>query len=187
MGCVPQRFSHYQPGSKAALFSVTVVCAVIIYGLMNIALLNDSAVQVRKTAIQYKEKQSIHAPGPWVPQEKWVKFPGRMWQGYQLPVLTAQPLGRTGNVMGEYATLWALKHIYNATVLVTPRMKYKLSCFPSLSLPDCPGKKLERPPPHFTALSMTRKNNSEKSEGVVILHMDLVSVSTLSNDLMQLI
>ncbi|XP_037796617.1 galactoside alpha-(1,2)-fucosyltransferase 2-like [Penaeus monodon] len=138
MGCAPQRFYNYHPGSNAVLFFVAVICGVIVYGLIDIALLNDSALEVRKTAIQYKEKHSIHAPGPWVPQRKWVKFPDRMWHGYQLPVLTARPLGRMGNIMGEYATLWALKHIYNATVLVMPGMKKKLSCFPSLSLPDCP-------------------------------------------------
>ncbi|XP_027224020.1 uncharacterized protein [Penaeus vannamei] len=139
MGCAPQSFSHYLAGRKAALLPVVVVCAVIVYGLMNTALLNDSALEVRKTPFQYNGKQHIHAPGPWVPQRKWVKFPDHKWYGHQLPVLTALPLGRTGNIMGEYATLWALKHIYNVSVVVMPKMKTKLSCFPSLSLPDCPG------------------------------------------------
>ncbi|XP_063597206.1 galactoside alpha-(1,2)-fucosyltransferase 1-like isoform X2 [Penaeus indicus] len=81
------------------------------------------------------------APVTLIPPSKRVKYAKLSWLGYPLPVLTCQPKGRLGNLMGEYATLWGLRRTYNATVLVSPRMKTGLRMFPALSLPT-----LEAPP-----------------------------------------
>ncbi|XP_042889397.1 galactoside alpha-(1,2)-fucosyltransferase 1-like [Penaeus japonicus] len=42
--------------------------------------------------------------------------------------------------MGEYATLWGLRRIYNVTALVSPGMKKSLKMFPALSLPSLEGR-----------------------------------------------
>ncbi|XP_042212574.1 galactoside alpha-(1,2)-fucosyltransferase 2-like [Homarus americanus] len=71
----------------------------------------------------------------------WETYPGLNWRGLQLPILSAQPMGRLGNVMGQYATLLALGHAYNATVRLSPDMKrYLGKIFPNLTMPLVPGK-----------------------------------------------
>ncbi|XP_069944231.1 galactoside alpha-(1,2)-fucosyltransferase 1 [Cherax quadricarinatus] len=78
-------------------------------------------------------------PGTMVHPSAWVKY-NIKWRGLTLPVLTCEPLGRLGNVMGEYATLYALAHIYNVSVVIHPKMKNQLQDhFPYTSLPDLPG------------------------------------------------
>ncbi|XP_042858012.1 galactoside alpha-(1,2)-fucosyltransferase 2-like [Penaeus japonicus] len=147
---LPKCLQHHV-ATKAVIFPAFVICAVAAYGLLYTELLpmiktafsSKSLPEVRNVVVQYKEKHSLHAPGPAVPPSRWVRYPHHKWQGYPLPVLTALPLGRMGNVMGEYSTLWALKHIYNATVFVMPKMRERLMSFPSLSLPICPGKGAE--------------------------------------------
>ncbi|XP_068210983.1 galactoside alpha-(1,2)-fucosyltransferase 2-like isoform X1 [Palaemon carinicauda] len=61
------------------------------------------------------------------------------WHGLNLPVLTCSPLGRLGNTMGEYATMYALRNLYNASVVVNDVMKDRLRDFHHLSLPNLPG------------------------------------------------
>lgn len=71
----------------------------------------------------------------------WQKYPGKTWRGLQLPVITAQPMGRLGNVMGEYATLYAMGRVYGATVRQHPGMKKQLeTIFPNLTMPLVPGE-----------------------------------------------
>nr|XP_027223998.1 galactoside 2-alpha-L-fucosyltransferase 3-like isoform X2 [Penaeus vannamei] len=78
-----------------------------------------------------------------VPPTRWVKYK-RQWHGFQMPVITCQPLGRFGNVMGEYATLFALRRMYNASVVVAPAMSSQLNgTFPHLSLPRHPDYAFE--------------------------------------------
>ncbi|XP_045607865.2 galactoside alpha-(1,2)-fucosyltransferase 2 [Procambarus clarkii] len=70
----------------------------------------------------------------------WEKFPGRLWRGLQLPVMTVWPAGRLGNLMSEYATLYALGKTYGITVRIHPRMYTVLRRrFPHLSIPLLPG------------------------------------------------
>lgn len=86
-----------------------------------------------------QDKPLVPVRGPFVPQSRRVRFPDHRWRGYPLPALTAQPFGRLGNVMGEYASLWALARIYNVTAFLHPSMKAKLHFFDALSLPEIPG------------------------------------------------
>ncbi|KAK7017566.1 hypothetical protein SK128_027598, partial [Halocaridina rubra] len=73
-----------------------------------------------------------------VPPLAWMTYPRTSWYGMLLPVITSEPAGRTGNIMGEYATLYALHHLYNVSVVVTGSMKEHLGAFPRLSLPRIP-------------------------------------------------
>ena len=58
------------------------------------------------------------------------------WEGHKLPVIGVEPLGRLGNIMGEYATLFALQRTFNVSaVLTSAHEKYLRSFFPHLSLP----------------------------------------------------
>ncbi|XP_066957193.1 galactoside alpha-(1,2)-fucosyltransferase 2-like [Macrobrachium rosenbergii] len=70
----------------------------------------------------------------------WHRSPEDMWENLQLPVLTSEPLGRLGNVMGEYATLLGLGRVYGATVRLHPKMERKLKpTFPNITMEPIPG------------------------------------------------
>ncbi|XP_064104805.1 galactoside alpha-(1,2)-fucosyltransferase 2-like isoform X1 [Macrobrachium nipponense] len=70
----------------------------------------------------------------------WHKHEGKTWQGLQLPVLISQPLGRLGNVLGEYATLYAIGRIYGTTTRLHPTMKAQLiNNFPNITIELVPG------------------------------------------------
>ncbi|KAB7502096.1 hypothetical protein Anas_14091 [Armadillidium nasatum] len=45
---------------------------------------------------------------------------------FSLPLLTVNSVGRLGNIMGEYASLFALGKLYNVSVLLLPEMKEEL-------------------------------------------------------------
>nr|XP_027209745.1 galactoside 2-alpha-L-fucosyltransferase 3-like isoform X2 [Penaeus vannamei] len=75
------------------------------------------------------------APITLIPPSRRVRYANLSGLGFPLPVLTCQPKGRLGNLMGEYATLWSLRRSYHVTALVSPKMKTSLRMFPSLSLP----------------------------------------------------
>ncbi|XP_064111775.1 galactoside alpha-(1,2)-fucosyltransferase 1-like [Macrobrachium nipponense] len=71
----------------------------------------------------------------------WYRDPAQIWENLQLPVLTSEPLGRLGNVMGEYATLLGLGRVYGATVRLHPKMERKLKpTFPNISMELIPGE-----------------------------------------------
>ncbi|XP_018020284.1 galactoside alpha-(1,2)-fucosyltransferase 2 [Hyalella azteca] len=57
------------------------------------------------------------------------------WMGLSLPALAMNPLGRLGNQMGEYATLFAFKKIYNTTVVLIPTESALDASFAGLSIP----------------------------------------------------
>ncbi|XP_047492404.1 galactoside 2-alpha-L-fucosyltransferase SEC1-like isoform X4 [Penaeus chinensis] len=131
---------------KAVTFSLAAICIVSLYGILDTFIWQPFVMTAterlrmdRVSTVLQEDKTVLHVHGPWVPQSKWVQYPDRKWRGYPLPVLTSQPLGRLGNVMGEYASLWALTRIYNVTAFVTPSMRAKLAFFNSLSLPVIPG------------------------------------------------
>lgn len=55
--------------------------------------------------------------------------------GYKLPIVSSHTNGRLGNVMGEYATLYALDKIYPGTMLTSKKTHNRLSkLFPHISL-----------------------------------------------------
>lgn len=75
-----------------------------------------------------------------IPPHAWVKYPNS-WFGLRLPVMTCKPLGRLGNVMGEYATLYALSRQYNVTAVMSRELNLKLQyIFPNTSLPNMPAE-----------------------------------------------
>ncbi|XP_037778039.1 galactoside alpha-(1,2)-fucosyltransferase 2-like [Penaeus monodon] len=89
------------------------------------------------------------APVILIPPSRRVRYANLSWHGYSLPVLTCQPKGRLGNLMGEYATLWGLRRTYNVTVLVSPKMKKGLRMFSALSLPTLEApRRAPGPSPH---------------------------------------
>ena len=56
--------------------------------------------------------------------------------GMPLPIITCRAMGGLGNVMGEYATLFAISRIYNTTAILSDSMKAKLDkIFPAISIP----------------------------------------------------
>ncbi|XP_042889396.1 galactoside alpha-(1,2)-fucosyltransferase 1-like [Penaeus japonicus] len=85
---------------------------------------------------QIKDEKSHLVPPTSIPPSRRVRFVNHSWHGYPLPLITCQPKGRLGNIMGEYATLWGLRRIYNVTALVSQGMKKSLKMFPALSLPS---------------------------------------------------
>lgn len=124
--------------------------AVIAYGMLD-TYLRTPAVPwknwfqalegVNETVLELITQDEVpsYMPPTVVPPTRWVKYK-RQWHGFQMPVITCQPLGRFGNVMGEYATLFALRRMYNASVVVAPAMSSQLNgTFPHLSLPRHPG------------------------------------------------
>ncbi|KAK7079568.1 hypothetical protein SK128_023127, partial [Halocaridina rubra] len=71
---------------------------------------------------------------------EWQKYPGKTKHGLQLPALTVETLGRFGNQMGAYATLYALSRTYNISVRVMESMKKNLlTTFPRLSIQLIPS------------------------------------------------
>ncbi|XP_071531003.1 galactoside alpha-(1,2)-fucosyltransferase 1-like isoform X2 [Panulirus ornatus] len=69
----------------------------------------------------------------------WIKYQQK-WRDLPLPVLTCYPMGRLGNVLGEYATMYAIRYLYNVSVVVHPKMrKHITAIFPNITLPDLPG------------------------------------------------
>lgn len=88
----------------------------------------------------YQDEKSHLVPPTSIPPSRRVRFVNHSWHGYPLPLITCQPKGRLGNIMGEYATLWGLRRIYNVTALVSQGMKKSLKMFPALSLPSLEGK-----------------------------------------------
>ncbi|XP_047492529.1 galactoside alpha-(1,2)-fucosyltransferase 2-like isoform X3 [Penaeus chinensis] len=141
-------------GSPWARLVLLTALAVIGYGIMD-TYLQTPAVSwknwfqaldgVNETVIELitQDEVATYIPPTVVPPSRWVRY-NRQWHGYQLPVITCQPLGRFGNVMGEYATLYALRRMYNASVVVTPAMRSQLNkTFPRLSLPSHPDYAFE--------------------------------------------
>ena len=60
----------------------------------------------------------------------------KRWRDLRLPVLAINPLGRLGNVMGEYASMFAIHKIYGVDVVQTPVCNKILKpLFPHISLP----------------------------------------------------
>ncbi|XP_068214483.1 galactoside alpha-(1,2)-fucosyltransferase 1-like [Palaemon carinicauda] len=69
----------------------------------------------------------------------WHYTPGLKWENLQLPVITAEPTGRLGNVMGEYATLLGLGRTYSTTIRLHPKMELELKAtFPNISIEPLP-------------------------------------------------
>ncbi|XP_042881447.1 galactoside alpha-(1,2)-fucosyltransferase 2-like [Penaeus japonicus] len=137
--------------SPRACLLLLAVLGVLCYGLLDTPSLQPAvpwrrwfqALEgVNETVLELltQDKDAAsYLPPTVVPPTRWVRY-NQKWNGYQLPVITCQPLGRFGNVMGEYATLWALKRMYNVSVVVTPAMNSQLnSTFPTISLPRHPG------------------------------------------------
>ncbi|CAL4135805.1 unnamed protein product, partial [Meganyctiphanes norvegica] len=143
--------------NSSAPFNIlrTLLLSSIVFGLVVVAvwvtcpwkmgLYLPYGVQLSPGAI-YKSRTVFHNTTPVprilqtiIPQQAWVRYPYDTWKGYQLPVLTAQPFGRFGNVLMEYATLFALNSVYNVSVVVHPAMKKYLKYFEKLSLPVMPG------------------------------------------------
>ncbi|KAK7060075.1 hypothetical protein SK128_024250 [Halocaridina rubra] len=62
------------------------------------------------------------------------------WHGFTLPVITCEAKGRLGNVLGEYATMYAINRIYNTSMVVNEAMWGRLKDFPYLTLPKMPAK-----------------------------------------------
>ncbi|XP_063597384.1 galactoside alpha-(1,2)-fucosyltransferase 2-like [Penaeus indicus] len=137
-------------GSPWARLVLLTALAVIGYGILDTYLRTPTvswknwfqALEgVNETVIELitQDEVATYIPPTVVPPSRWVRY-SRQWHGYQLPVITCQPLGRFGNVMGEYATLYALRKMYNASVVVSPAMSSQLNkTFPGLSLPLHPG------------------------------------------------
>ena len=58
------------------------------------------------------------------------------WKGHRLPLIAIQANGRLGNVMGEYATMYAIQKIYGIPVMQTVGCNKELKkAFPHLTLP----------------------------------------------------
>ncbi|XP_069171805.1 uncharacterized protein [Procambarus clarkii] len=88
----------------------------------------------------------------------WEKFPGHLWRGLQLPVMTAWPAGRLGNLMSEYATLYALGKVYGVTVRLHPLMDAALRhIFPHLSMPLIPGNFSDKEWKQLGSLGLSNK------------------------------
>ncbi|KAB7500439.1 hypothetical protein Anas_13661, partial [Armadillidium nasatum] len=59
---------------------------------------------------------------------------------FSLPLLTVNSVGRLGNIMGEYASLFALGKLYNVSVLLLPEMKKSFSgIFPNITMKVLPS------------------------------------------------
>ncbi|XP_068247067.1 galactoside alpha-(1,2)-fucosyltransferase 2-like [Palaemon carinicauda] len=79
----------------------------------------------------YKRKPVVSI-APW----QRVKYRGRFWKGLQLPVIVMSGAGNIGNVMGNYATIYAIGRAYNATVRINPQMhKQMMTVFPNKTIP----------------------------------------------------
>lgn len=92
----------------------------------------------------------------------WEKYPGQTWRGLQLPVMTSEPYERLGNVMGQYATLYALGRAYNVTVRLSPQMMFRLSkTFPYLTMPHLPGIFIRK---YWTPIHVVSFRNYAKAE-----------------------
>ncbi|KAF2365687.1 Glycosyl transferase family 11 [Trinorchestia longiramus] len=60
----------------------------------------------------------------------------KTWRGMRLPVISVHPKGRLGNLMGEYATLFALQKIYNVSAVLTPNFSTAIRTpFKGISMP----------------------------------------------------
>ena len=74
-------------------------------------------------------------PRPYLSRSITLQHSGR-WESFNLPLVTFFPNGRMGNLMGQYATLFALSKMYNASsVLLHKHKKLLTEHFPNLSLP----------------------------------------------------
>ncbi|KAB7502525.1 hypothetical protein Anas_13143 [Armadillidium nasatum] len=61
-------------------------------------------------------------------------------ENFSLPLLTVNSVGRLGNLMGEYASLFALGKLYNVSVLLLPEMKKSFSgIFPHITMKVLPS------------------------------------------------
>ncbi|KAK4318842.1 hypothetical protein Pmani_010164 [Petrolisthes manimaculis] len=78
-------------------------------------------------------------PATIIPPTSWVKY-FKEWHGLKFPVITCRPLGRLGNLMGEYATMYSLKRHYNVSVVMNSEFKSRIKhIFLNTSLPDIPA------------------------------------------------
>ncbi|XP_063593173.1 galactoside alpha-(1,2)-fucosyltransferase 1-like [Penaeus indicus] len=63
------------------------------------------------------------------------------WHGYTKPIIVFKPLGRLGNVMGVYASVWAVARAYDANVFMESEVEEILRpVFPRLSMSTLPVK-----------------------------------------------
>lgn len=102
----------------------------------------EGRFQICQGAYREKEAGTTQNPLPVtaIARRIWHKHTGQTWRGLQLPVLTSEPLGRLGNVMGEYATLLALGRIYGTTLRLHPSMQSQLiNSFPNITIEPLPG------------------------------------------------
>nr|XP_027223984.1 uncharacterized protein LOC113816146 [Penaeus vannamei] len=61
------------------------------------------------------------------------------WHGYTKPILVFKPLGRLGNVMGVYASVWAVGRAYDVNVFMEAEVEEILRpVFPRLSMSALP-------------------------------------------------
>ncbi|RXG52738.1 hypothetical protein Avbf_10430 [Armadillidium vulgare] len=61
-------------------------------------------------------------------------------ENFSLPLLTVNSIGRLGNLMGEYASLFSLGKLYNVSVLLDPEMKESFSgIFPHITMKVLPS------------------------------------------------
>ena len=102
---------------------------------------NESLSNVDLIEIKEKtENLPHHLPVTIVPPLHRIKYDMK-WQGLTLPVISSNTIGGLGNVMGEYATLYALSKIYNTSAVISRPMASTLKMkFPRISIPVTPGE-----------------------------------------------
>lgn len=66
-----------------------------------------------------------------------VTYPGKLWKGLQLPMITIGSSGRLGNLMGNYASIFGLGRAYNTTVRIDVALQKQLAkIFPRITIPS---------------------------------------------------
>ncbi|KAK3879544.1 hypothetical protein Pcinc_015880 [Petrolisthes cinctipes] len=108
----------------------------------NADLFNVSKTTFNSTSTLERKQDNVKVkplPPTIIPPTSWVKY-FKQWHGLKLPVITCRPLGRLGNIMGEYATMYSLKRHYNVTVVMNNEFKKRIEhIFPNTSLPNIPA------------------------------------------------
>ncbi|RXG53930.1 hypothetical protein Avbf_13446 [Armadillidium vulgare] len=78
-----------------------------------------------------------------IPRELHIKYNKTITineENFSLPLLTVNSIGRLGNLMGEYASLFSLGKLYNVSVLLDPKMKKKFKrIFPHITMKVFPS------------------------------------------------
>ncbi|KAL7639078.1 UNVERIFIED_CONTAM: hypothetical protein RMT77_010612 [Armadillidium vulgare] len=105
-------------------------------GLLNMTL---GSYLHYKTPLQIQKIIS----GMAIPRELHIKYNKTITineEKFSLPLLTVKSRGRLGNLMGEYASLFSLGKLYNASVLLDPKMKKKFKgIFPHITMKVLPS------------------------------------------------